>query len=59
VSLGMALGAGTGAAVGAAPLLVGPATQIELAAAGRVTQGDGGGIRAGQEVDGGRRDIGA
>jgi hypothetical protein len=44
---------------GGAPSLVGPAAQVELGAARRVTQGDGDGIRAGQQVDGGRGDIGA
>ena len=54
----MALGAGAGAAVGVAPLLVRAAAQVELATTGRIAEGDGGGVRAGQQVDGGARDVG-
>lgn len=55
----MALGAGTGTAVRVAPLLVRPAAQVELAPARCVAEGDGGGVRTGQQVDGDRCDVGA
>jgi hypothetical protein len=42
-----------------APLLVRAAAAVELAAAGGVAQGDGRGVRAGKQVNGGGREVGA